>query len=237
MNRAFQKPYCSQCEARLTSVLKAVDEPTLEEISAVKACSLFKKGDVIFEEGGQPLGLYCIHQGKVKIYKTGDEGRQQIVRFAKAGDVIGYRSLLSSEPYSLAAAALEDTVICLVPRETFFGVLREDGNFTMEMIQLLSRQLRQSEERLVNLAQKPVRERLAETLLILKQVYGTENGETSPLSVTLSRDELAAIVGTATETLVRTLTDLKREQLIATEKKKIRILDEQGLIRVGNIPV
>ena len=106
----------------------------------------------------------------------------------------------------------------------------------MEMIQLLSGKLRQSEDQLVHLAQKPVRERLAETLLVLKRVYGTENGDTSPLNVTLSRDELAAVVGTATETLVRTLADLKREELIATDKKKIRILDESGLIRVGNLP-
>ena len=236
MNQPFEKPYCNHCESRLNSVMKDVNQPTLEEISSVKACTLFKKGETIFEEGGIPPGLFCIHQGKVKVYKTGDEGRDQIVRFAKDGDVIGYRSLLSSEPYNLSAATLEDTVVCCIPRETFFGMLRSDDSFTMEMIQLLSGQLRQSEDQLVHLAQKPVRERLAETLLVLKKVYGTENGDNSPLNVTLSRDELAAVVGTATETLVRTLADLKREELIATDKKKIRILDESGLIRVGNLP-
>jgi len=232
----FDRPFCNHCEARMTSVFKDVEAPTLEQIASAKACNLYKKGEVIFSSGEAPRGLFCIHQGKVKVFKTGDEGRDQIVRFAKSGDVVGYRSLLSGESYNLSAAAIDDTMICCIPKETFFGMLRQDGQFTMEMIQLLSGQLRQAEEQLVHLAQKPVRERLAETLLILKEVYGTENGDDSPLNVKLSRDELAAVVGTATETLVRTIADLKRENLIATEKKKIRILDVDGLVRVGNIP-
>lgn len=235
MTESFERPFCNSCAARLTSVLKTVEVPTLEEIAQLKACNLFKRGDVIFSEGQTPAGLFCLHQGKVKVYKTGDEGRDQIVRFAKPGDVIGYRSLLSGEAYNLSAAALEDSIICCIPTDTFFGTLRKDGKFTMEMIYLLSGQLRKAEDQIVHLAQKPVRERLAETLLILNEVYGTEDGEKSPLSIRLSRDELAAVVGTATETLVRTIGDLKRENLIATEKKKIRILDIPGLIKVGNI--
>ena len=235
MAESFDRPFCDHCEARMSSVLKQVEQPTLEEISGTKACNVMKKGQVIFREGDAPVGLYCLHQGKVKVYKTGDEGRDQIVRFAKAGDVIGYRSLISNEPYNLSAAALEDSVICCIPKDTFFGTLRRDGSFTMEMIYLLSGQLRKAEDQIVHLAQKPVRERLAETLLILNEVYGTEDGEQSALSIKLSRDELAAVVGTATETLVRTIADLKRENLIATEKKKIRILDIEGLVRVGNL--
>jgi CRP-like cAMP-binding protein len=235
MTESLDRPFCNSCAARLTSVFKTVEDPTLDAISQVKACNMFKRGEIIFNEGDRPAGLFCLHQGKVKVYKTGDEGRDQIVRFAKPGDVIGYRSLLSGEPYNLSAAALEDSVVCCIPSETFFGTLRQDGKFTMEMIYLLSGQLRKAEDQIVHLAQKPVRERLAETLLILNEVYGTEDGERSPLNIRLSRDELAAVVGTATETLVRTIGDLKRENLIATEKKKIRILDIAGLIKVGNI--
>ncbi|MDH3215876.1 MAG: Crp/Fnr family transcriptional regulator [Candidatus Krumholzibacteria bacterium] len=235
MSENFEKPFCTYCETRITSVLKSVDEPQLDVVASAKACNLYKKGQLIFQEGGSPSGLFCIHQGKVKVYKTGEEGRDQIVRFAKPGDVVGYRSLVSGEPYNLSAAALEDCVICCIPSDTFFGMLREDGKFTMDMIQLLSGQLRKAEDQLVHLAQKPVRERLAETLLILKEVYGTEDGDQSALNIKLSRDELAAVVGTATETLVRTIADLKRENLIATEKKKIYILDVDGLIRAGNL--
>lgn len=235
MSGTFDKPYCTHCEARFVSVLKNVEPPDLEELSAMKACNFYKKGQVIFEEGGTPSGLFCIHQGKVKVYKTGDEGRDHIVRFAKAGDLIGYRSLVSGEKYNLSAAALEDSVVCCIPQQVFLERLREGGHFAMDMIQLLSGQLRRAEDQVVHLAQKPVRERLAETLLILKEVYGTENGDDGPLNVKLSRDELAAVVGTATETLVRTIADLKSEKLIATDKKKIRILDVPGLVRVGNL--
>jgi CRP/FNR family transcriptional regulator len=235
MSAPFEKPYCSGCEARLTSVLKTVEAPRLDEIASAKACTLYRKGQTVFQDGDMPSGLFCIHRGKVKLYKPGDEGRDHIVRFAKAGDVIGYRSLLGGEPYNLSASTLEESVICCIPRETFFGMLREDGNFTTEMIHLLSGQLRETEEQLVHLAQKPVRERLAETLLILRQVYGTENGDDAALNVSLSRDELASVVGTATETLIRTLADLKREKLISTQKKRIRILDIDGLARVGNL--
>jgi CRP-like cAMP-binding protein len=233
-NDAFEKPYCNVCAARLASVFKEVESPELDTMNAVKACAAYKKGEVIFAEGSSPMGLYCVHTGKVKVYKTGEEGRHQIVRFAKEGDVVGYRSLVSGEKYNLSAAAIDDTTICMIPKDTFFGMLGKGGNFTMEVIHLLSGQLKQAEDRLVHLAQKPVRERLAETLLILRNVYGTENGENSALNVKLSRDELAAVVGTATETLVRTIADLKRENLIATDKKKIRIIDLDGLIKVGN---
>jgi len=235
MTSPVEEPYCSHCEARLTSVLKTVEERTLEDVAAVKACAQFKKGQLIFKEGDTPPGLFCIHQGKVKVYKTGDEGRDQIVRFAKAGDVLGYRSLISGEAYNLSAAALEDSVICCIPRATFFEQLLEDGGFKTDMFQLLSDELRRAEDQIVHLAQKPVRERLAEALLILREVYGTENGDDSPINIKLSRNELAAVVGTATETLVRAIADLKSENLVATDKKKIRILDIEGLIAVSNL--
>lgn len=105
----------------------------------------------------------------------------------------------------------------------------------MRIIELLSAELGNAEEQIVHIAQRPVRERLAEALLLLKETYGTEDGDSSALSVRLSREELAGIVGTAIETLVRTLADFKKERLISTEKRKIRILDLSRLAKVGNI--
>jgi CRP/FNR family transcriptional regulator len=231
----FDKPYCTLCESRLQSVFKSLDDFSLDALSSARACNVYKKGQIIFEEGTTPAGLYCMHSGKAKVFKTGEEGRDQIVRFVKGGDIMGYRALISGELYSGSASALEECLICFIPKETVFDMLTKDGRFSMQVIQLLSGELRKAEEQIVNLAQKPVRERLAETLVILKKIYGTEDGDTSPLNIKLSRDELASVVGTATETLVRTIADLKREALIATEKKKIRILDMDGLIRAGNL--
>jgi len=236
MNHTFEQPFCEACKTRLESALSGLENNSVGEFSQAKVCNIYKKGQIIFEEGTRPAGIYCLHGGKVKVYKTGDEGRQQIVRFAKPGDIVGYRSMVSGEPYAASAAAIEDSVVCCIPTETFVDVMKKDASFSWQVMQLLSGDLRRAELQIMNLAQKPVRERLAETLLVLKEVYGTENGSPdSAINVKLSREELASVVGTATETLVRTLADLKRENLIATEKKKIRILDVPGLIEAGNL--
>jgi CRP/FNR family transcriptional regulator len=235
MNNKFEQPLCTHCHSRLNSVFKNLEGDLVQQMSTAKACRMYTKGDIIFGENEQPSGLYCVHSGKIKVYKIGDEGRHQIVRFAKAGDAIGYRSLVSGEPYNLSAAALEESAVCCIPASSFFDLLRSSREFSMDMLHLVAGQLRRAEDKLVNLAQKPVRERLAEALLILKEVYGTENGESSAINVALTRDELAAVVGTATETLVRTIADFKRENLIATDKKKIKILDVDGLIVAGNL--
>ena len=216
-------------------MLRDVDDAALEHLDSTKACYVYKKGQVIFSEGIPPTGLYCLHTGKVKIYKTGDEGREKIVRLARNGDVIGYRALLMGGPSSVSAAALEESLVCCIPQDTFFKLLRANGNLTMRIIETLSAELGSAEEQILHIAQRPVRERLAEALLLLKETYGTEDGDSSALSVRLSREELAGIVGTAIETLVRTLAEFKKDELISTEKKKIRILDPVRLAKVGNV--
>lgn len=235
MTQQFQKPYCTECEFRIKSILSDLDGYSLEALDATKACYTYKKGQVILSEGIPPTGLFCIHKGKVKVYKTGDEGREKIMRLAKNGDVIGYRSLLTGEPSTVSAAALEESVVCCIPQETFYKLLRADGEFSMRIIDLLTGELRRAEEQIVRLAQRPVRERLAEALIVLKETYGTEDGDNSTLNIRLSREELAGMVGTAIETLVRTIAEFKKENLIVTEKKKIRLLDIPALIKIGNI--
>jgi CRP/FNR family transcriptional regulator len=219
----------------MRSILRDVDEIGLQNLDATKACYVYKKGQVIFSEGIPLAGLFCIHKGKVKVFKTGDEGREKIVRLAKDGDVVGYRALIMGEPSSVSAAALEESAVCCIPQETFFKLLRANGSLSMRIIELLSSELGKAEEQIVHIAQRPVRERLAEALLLLKETYGTEDGDSAALGVRLSREELAAIVGTAIETLVRTIGEFKRERLISTEKKKIRILDADRLAEIGNI--
>jgi CRP/FNR family transcriptional regulator len=230
-----RKPICATCQHRVRSILRDVDEYALQHLDSTKACYTYKKGQVILSEGIPPPGLYCLHTGKVKIYKTGDEGREKIVRLARNGDVIGYRALLLGVPSPVSAAALEESLVCCIPQDTFFKILRANGSLSMRIIELLSAELGNAEEQIVHIAQRPVRERLAEALLLLKETYGTEDGDSSALSVRLSREELAGIVGTAIETLVRTLADFKKERLISTEKRKIRILDLSRLAKVGNI--
>ncbi len=178
--------------------------------------------------------MFCINRGKIKIYKLGESGKEQIVRLAKEGDIIGYRALVSGEPYRGSAEALEDALLCHIPKESFYAIMENDGSFSMRFMQLLCQELGEAEARLLDLAQKSVRERLAEVLLILKEKFGFEDNNYT-LNITLTREDLANIVGTATETVIRLLGEFNKEKLIELRGKKIRLINIPGLIKVANI--
>lgn len=203
------------------------------ELSAHKVCRHFRKGEIIFAEGTRSGGLFCVSSGKIKVFKTGPEGRDQIVRLAGTGDVLGYRALISQEPYYATAAALEDCAICLIPTSDFFSFVERNQHFSMGLIQTLSRDLRRAEERMLHLAQKSVRERLADTLMLLRDTYGYTSAEEMMLNVSLSREDYAALVGTATETVIRLISDFRTERLIETPGKRMKILNEHALRQIA----
>jgi CRP/FNR family transcriptional regulator len=206
----------------------------MESINDEKVCTPYKKGQIIFHEGSRPLGIYCVNRGKIKLVKLGEDGKEQILRLIKPGDLMGYRALLSGDRYSASAVVMEDSGICFIPKELFMGVLQKDGVLSMEIMKLLSDDLRKAETSITHLAQKPVRERLAEALLFIKETYGfEEDGKTIALKIT--REELANIVGTATETTIRLLSDLKNEGILQLEGKKIAIMNLAKLVKVANI--
>ena len=233
-NKTFEFLECTHCPNRGSSVFCNLHGESLEQISDSKSCCVFRKGQIIFHEGGNPYGVYCIKKGKVKLSIVGDEGREQIVRLAGDGDLLGYRSLLVGERYNASAVALEDSQVCFVPRDVFTGAVKHDANLSYEMLKLLSNQLKDAEVKLTHLAQKSVRERLAETLLFLKETYGYEPDSTY-LNVRLSREEIANLVGTATETVIRLLADFNKESLVVLEGKKIMIANIKGLMQVANL--
>ncbi|HNM16007.1 MAG TPA: Crp/Fnr family transcriptional regulator, partial [bacterium] len=194
----------------------------------------YKKGQVLFYEGNKPTGLFCVNKGKIKTYRINADGKEQIIRLAKEGDVLGYSSLISGDLYSSSAAVIEDAIICYIPRNVFLNLLDSNTTFSMKMIRLLSHDLKSSEDRVVNLAQNTVRERLAETLLMLEEFGGTENdGKT--LRTSLSREEIANIVGTATETTIRLLSEFRSDGLIELEGKRIKIVDRGLLLKAANV--
>lgn len=199
-----------------------------------KSCIPYKKGQIIFNEGNYPLGVYCINKGKVKLAHAGQDGKEQIVKLAKEGDVLGYRSMLSSERYNASAIALEDTHICFISKEVFFSLLRKNPTLSLEIIRMLALELRLTENRLTDIAQKPVRERMAEALLFLKETYGFEK-DNATISVVLSREDIANLVGTATETAIRLLSEFKHDKIVVFVGKKIKILDMDKLVKTANI--
>ena len=205
----------------------------MQEIEALKICSSFKKGESIFREGSYASGVYCINAGKIKLAMMGSEGKEQIVRMAKPGDIIGYKALLSGDRYSATATAIEDCNICFIPREIFLVILQKDASLSFEMMKLLSNELKHAEEKITHLAQKPVRERVAETILFLKETYGIDKD--NQLNILLTREEIANLVGTATETAIRLLSEFNKEHIIELSGKKIKILDSDKLVRTANL--
>lgn len=225
---------CQICAQRFQSVLFKADVGHLEVINTQKVCNNYKKGQVIFNEGSHPFGVFCINSGKIKLSHMGDDGKEQIIRLLKGGDVLGYRALLSGDRYGSSAIALEDTACCFIPKEIFMGILRKDANLSFEIMRLLSDELHKAEQKITHLAQKPVRERLAETLLFIKETYGYE-ADGITISVRLSREEIANLVGTATESAIRLLSEFKKDGMIDLDGKRICILDQKALLKTANL--
>ncbi|WP_298737153.1 Crp/Fnr family transcriptional regulator [uncultured Chitinophaga sp.] len=234
MGTSIQQISCQHCKARFGSIFCKAEGEQLSSLNSARVCSLYKKGQVIFQEGAYSFGIYCINSGKIKLSHSGDDGREQIIRLVKAGDIMGYKALLSGERYTATAIALEDAQVCFIPKDLFLSVLQSDPSLSLEMMRILSSELRKAELKITHLAQKPVRERLAETLLFIHETYGVESdGQT--LNVRLSREEIANLVGTATESAIRLLSEFKKEGMIELEGKKIRLLNMKGMIKTANL--
>lgn len=227
-------PQCKHCAERFTNVFCKAKFDSMDAIEKEKICTSYKKGDSIFKEGSRPFGVFCLNKGKVKLVRTGDDGREHIVRLVRPGDPLGYRSLLSGDKYSASAVAIEDCNVCFVPKDLFLGILSSDHELSLEMMRLLSDDLGKAEQHLTHLAQKPVRERVAEALLFIKETYGFEGDEIT-INASFSREDIANIVGTATETVIRLLSEFNKEELIKLSGKKIAILNLEKLVKVANV--
>lgn len=226
-------PHCCHCDSFNSSMFCSLNIVEELNLSDNKVHNLYKKGQIVFFEGQQSRNLFCVFSGKVKIFKLGDDGKEQIVRFAKKGDVIGYRALLGGEKYFASASAMEDSMICSFPKFTIDELLNCNSKFAIQTIKLLSKDLRIAEQIILNMAQKPVRERIAEALIMLKQYYGIDDiSET--INTTLTREEIANIAGTSTETCIRILSEFNSDHIIKIIGKSIKITNIQKLLQIAN---
>jgi CRP-like cAMP-binding protein len=237
MNKAATKLDCTACKSRLLGVLCKLDKPGLEECNEHKSTNLYPKGQVIFYEGNQAYGLYCIFAGRVKLYKVGVDGRQQIVRIAGPGDLLGYRSLFAGEPYAATAETIEDATICCIDRNAFFPLLSKNPELSLSIIKKLARELREAEDLATSIAHRSVRERMAELLLMLKQTYGKPEKAGVKIDLQLSREEMAEMIGVTQETAIRLLSDFRKEGLIEVKDRDITVLDSKRLVDTANIPL
>lgn len=196
--------------------------------------SNYKKGDIIYKEGDKPPGLLCLASGKVKIFKEGVGGREQIVRMVKPYGFIGYRALFAAENYNGSAVAIEDLIICTIDKESLFKVLRTNNNLAMDIIRKMASELGFSNTRTVSLTQKHIRGRLAESLLFLKDTYGFEEDNLT-IKVYLSREDLANLSNMTTSNAIRTLSTFAGEDVIELDGRKIKILDLKRLERISEL--
>ena len=225
-------PSCLTCTARHKGLFAHTTQTETAELDEVKNCGFYKGGQTIFSEDQRPYGVYCVLDGKVKLTKTSGDGKEQIVRLAASGDVLGYRAALTGERFSASAVALDDSHLCFVPLESFKALIDENPAVAHDLFISLSKALTETQQHMATLALKPVRERLADALLLLIKVYGVPN---EPFSISLSRENLASLVGTAKETVIRFLSEFKEEGLVDTKGSLITVLDAKGLLRISHL--
>lgn len=231
--REYKTKICN-CFENIKTLFKVLTPDELDFLSQHHACLHVKKNEVIYKEGERPSGLICLSDGKVKIYKEGFGGREQIVRLAKPVGFIGYRALFAEENYLASAMALENSIICIIEREAFFEVIRKNSNLSLQIIKSLATELGFSNSRCVTLTQKHVRGRLAESLLVLLETYGFEEDEQT-IGAYLSREDIASLSNMTNSNAIRTLRQFEQENVIAIEGRKIKIINMPKLERISDL--
>ena len=200
---------CGQCIIKRFNALKFLTQDELIRFSEHKTSLFIKKGENLMTEGNAINGLYCIKDGKCKLTKLSTNGKEQIIKFVKGGDILGQRSILSDEPVGLNVTALEDMHVCFIPKGDILEAIKDNGNFSLNIMKIISHQLNEANILISQMAQKPVKERLAETILSLEDIFGLDSENC--IDVVLTREEIANTIGTATESLIRLLSNLKKD--------------------------
>lgn len=230
------KPECSTCKVFNKPYFSILENGDLESLRYEKSSSFYKAGQLVYHEDSRAVGVYCLNSGKVKLYKVGNDGKEQIVRFVTPGELFGYSSVIGSRTYLLTAEAIEDSIVCFINGNIFSDLTDKYPEITKRLITSLGNMLNETEERMIAIAQKPVRERLAEALLTLCRKFHPEGCKDDNV-LNLSREDLANIVGSATETIIRLLSELREEKIISIEGRRIILKDVRKLKRIANFKV
>lgn len=221
-----------ECRAFKKSLFSNLQNDDLEKLRFEKSASLYKTGQIVFQEDSRAVGIYCLHSGNIKLYKVDNEGREQIIRFVTPGELFGFSSLIGSRNHLITAETIENSVICFIDNDFFSTLMAKYPNINKTLIKALGELLNYVEDRIISLARKQVRERLAETLLTLCHKFHTEGCEDNNV-LKLSRENLANMVGCATETIIRLLAELREEKIIAIDGRNIILRDIKKLKKIA----
>jgi len=224
---------CSNCLTHYKSCFITLNRDDLLFMNETKTSTFYKKSQIIFHDGQIPTGIFCIKSGIVKISKNGSDGKEQIVRIVTPGELLGIRAFIAERNYQASATALEDSVICFIEKKTFYTIVAKYPNILSCILKNLSVLLEAAESKMTSIAQKPVRERMAETLLTLNKLLQDGDCQCEKATINLSREDLANLVGTATETVIRILSEFKDENLVIIVGRKIVIRNFEGLQKIA----
>ncbi len=224
---------CESCPERSEGIFADLKPDELALISRCKTTNRYKKKQVIFYEGNVPYGVHCVRKGKLKLYRTSSQGKEQVVRLVQEGEAMGFKSLLTSDKYSLTAEVLEDAEICFLDKSAFFELLDHSPKLARNMLETVCHEVRSQENTICSYSQKSVRERVAETLLILAEKYGRKNSDgTIDIRTLLKREDIATLAGTVLESAVRYLSEFKSDGYIDLLGKEIKILEPAKLLAI-----
>jgi CRP-like cAMP-binding protein len=207
------------------------DHPELRDLRHITENfekSFYKKGEILLRERNPAWGVYFVYAGKLKLYKLGSDGKEQIIRIASDGDFIGYTSVLNHSKYNVSATVLEDSTLAFIPKSDFVHIFAANPSFAEHFLHLLCLAVQAAEKRITDMAYRPVRGRLAEALLALDMIYQQEDDEKEDF-INLSRQDLANLLGIAKETVIRLLSEFRYDKLITTDGYRISILDPNKL--------
>ncbi|HAM10068.1 MAG: hypothetical protein A2X04_09250 [Bacteroidetes bacterium GWF2_41_9] len=224
----YTDPYVGYCLEEPSSIFKSLHLRDKEAIARNHFTLSVKKGDFIYKEGEKAKGVICLVSGKLKIYRIGAGGREQILKLMKPSEMAGFRNIFQAGVWNDSAAAIEDSIVCILERNSFANILKHNSEFSFKLMKLLTDELTFAQDRIISLTQKHVRSRLVETLLMLGEVYGFEpDGNT--INASLSRDDIAHHSNMTTSNAIRTLSNLASECKIELKRRKIRLLDIPAL--------
>lgn len=214
-------------------IFESLNESELAILEVNAETKLFSRGEILYEEGHRINGCFFVEKGIVKVFQTGVDGKEQIIRFAKKGDLIGFRSVINQELACSTSKILEESQMLYIPGNHLVELFKESAGFSLALMKMACKELGESNKYITDIAQKTVRERLAEVLLILMDSFDLD--EEQNLNISLTREELANMVGTATESVIRLLSEFKTDKLIELNGRKIKLVNIPKLMKIGNV--
>ena len=223
---------CANCRKKIHSLLIDLSSSELSVLNEKKYEVLYKAGETICKQGTKPPGLLCLNQGKVKITRLGLNGEEQIMALKKPVDFIGFRALMGDNTFLTSAVALEDCSICVLDKNDFFNVIGNNSRLAFRIIRFFADELDETEKRMINLAQKHIRARLADALLLAYDIYGVSPDD-GILNVALKRADLAALAHMTTANAIRVLSSFAKENLIDLNRRKIKLNNLKALQKIS----